>query len=49
LYNGFYRENEANEAAAHTVFTEYINDNDSKIDGGLAFDASFFKANRKVH
>ena len=42
------RENEASDASAHTVFTEYINDDDTKIDGGLAFDASFFKANRKV-
>ncbi|XP_031549510.1 uncharacterized protein LOC116287037 [Actinia tenebrosa] len=42
------KENEDNEATAHTVFTEYINEDDSKIDGGLAFDASYFKANRKM-
>lgn len=33
---------------AHTVFTQYINENENNMEAELAFDASFFKANRKV-
>ncbi|CAH3013636.1 unnamed protein product [Porites evermanni] len=33
---------------AHTVFTQYINENENQMEAELAFDASFFKANRKM-
>ena len=42
-----FRENEG-ESLAHTVFTQYINENENHMEAELAFDASFFKANRKV-
>lgn len=41
------RENEE-QNLAHTVFTQYINENENQMEAELAFDASFFKANRKV-
>lgn len=41
------RENEE-QNVAHTVFTQYINENENQMEAELAFDASFFKANRKV-
>ncbi|XP_001640187.3 uncharacterized protein LOC5520360 isoform X2 [Nematostella vectensis] len=44
----FEKETEESDVA-HTVFTQYINDDEDKpMDGGLAFDASFYKANRKM-
>jgi len=36
------------ESLAHTVFTQYINEQENQMEAELAFDASFFKANRKV-
>lgn len=42
-----FRENDE-ENLAHTVFTQYINEHENQMDAELAFDASFFKANRKV-
>ena len=42
-----YRENDE-ESLAHTVFTQYINEQENQMEAELAFDASFFKANRKV-
>lgn len=33
---------------AHTVFTQYINEQENQMEAELAFDASFFKANRKM-
>lgn len=42
-----FRENEE-ENLAHTVFTQYVNEQENQMEGELAFDASFFKANRKV-
>ncbi|XP_068761592.1 uncharacterized protein [Montipora capricornis] len=41
------KENEG-ENFAHTVFTQYINEKENQMEGELAFDASFFKANRKM-
>lgn len=41
------KENEG-ENLAHTVFTQYINENENNMEAELAFDASFFKANRKM-
>lgn len=43
-----FRENEE-ENLAHTVFTQYINEHENQMEAELAFDASFFKANRKVN
>ena len=37
------------ENLAHTVFTQYINEQENQMEAELAFDASFFKANRKVN
>ena len=42
-----FRENDE-ENLAHTVFTQYINEQENQMEAELAFDASFFKANRKV-
>ena len=47
LLNDF-RENDE-ENLAHTVFTQYINEQENQMEAELAFDASFFKANRKVN
>ena len=43
-----FRENNE-ENLAHTVFTQYINEQENQMEAELAFDASFFKANRKVN
>ena len=43
-----FRENDE-ENLAHTVFTQYINEHENQMEAELAFDASFFKANRKVN
>lgn len=43
-----FRENDE-ESLAHTVFTQYINEQENQMEAELAFDASFFKANRKVN
>lgn len=43
-----FRENDE-ENLAHTVFTQYINEEENQMEAELAFDASFFKANRKVN
>lgn len=43
----FRENNEKN--LAHTVFTQYINEQENQMEAELAFDASFFKANRKVN
>lgn len=43
-----FRENDE-ENLAHTVFTQYINEQENQMEAELAFDASFFKANRKVN
>lgn len=42
-----FRENDEKNLA-HTVFTQYINEQENQMEAELAFDASFFKANRKV-
>jgi len=43
-----FRENDEKNLA-HTVFTQYINEQENQMEAELAFDASFFKANRKVN
>lgn len=43
------RDNEEETQMTHTVFTQYINEQENQMEAELAFDASFFKANRKVN
>lgn len=43
------RDNEEETQMTHTVFTQYITEQENQMEAELAFDASFFKANRKVN
>lgn len=43
------RDSEEETQMTHTVFTQYINEQENQMEAELAFDASFFKANRKVN